>query len=80
MNSFHYMVAADNRQRKMPLSDDREPDRFQVLDFPKAVLLTNPIEEEFKGEVFTSILQRLLYATNLPMNLLIYLNVFLFFL
>lgn len=48
---FRYMVVADNRQRNMPLPDDREPDRCQVLDFPEAVLLTNPIEEEFKGEV-----------------------------
>ncbi|KAJ8440090.1 hypothetical protein Cgig2_025289 [Carnegiea gigantea] len=51
MNRFRYMVVADNRQRKMPLPDDREPDRCQVLDFPEAVLLTNPLEEEFKGEV-----------------------------
>ncbi|KAL2893049.1 Rhamnogalacturonate lyase [Bienertia sinuspersici] len=48
---FHYMAVADNRQRKMPLPDDRSPGRCQVLDFPEAVLLTNPIEEEFKGEV-----------------------------
>lgn len=45
------MAVADNRQRKMPLPDDRLPERCQVLDYPEAVLLTNPIEQEFKGEV-----------------------------
>ncbi|GAB4839481.1 hypothetical protein Ancab_029005 [Ancistrocladus abbreviatus] len=48
---FHYMAMADNRHREMPLPDDRSPERCQVLAFPEAVLLTNPIEEEFKGEV-----------------------------
>ncbi|XP_021743772.1 probable rhamnogalacturonate lyase B isoform X1 [Chenopodium quinoa] len=48
---FQYMAVADNRQRKMPLPDDRLPGRCQVLEPPEAVLLTNPIEEEFKGEV-----------------------------
>lgn len=48
---FRYMVVADNRQRAMPLPDDRLPPHCQVLDYPEAVLLTNPIEEQFKGEV-----------------------------
>ncbi|GAB2247482.1 hypothetical protein Droror1_Dr00007364 [Drosera rotundifolia] len=48
---FHYMTVADSRQRDMPLPDDRLPERCQVLAYPEAVLLTNPIEEEFKGEV-----------------------------
>lgn len=48
---FHYMAMADNRQRNMPLPDDRLPSRGQALAFPEAVLLVNPVEPEFKGEV-----------------------------
>ncbi|GMH14085.1 hypothetical protein Nepgr_015926 [Nepenthes gracilis] len=48
---FDYMALSDSRQRDMPLPDDRSPERSQVLAYPEAVLLTNPIEEEFKGEV-----------------------------
>lgn len=48
---FNYMAMADDRQRKMPLPDDRSPERSQQLAYPEAVLLTNPIEPEFKGEV-----------------------------
>ncbi|XP_024169234.2 probable rhamnogalacturonate lyase B isoform X2 [Rosa chinensis] len=48
---FRYMAIADNRQRYMPLPDDRLPDRSKVLDFPEAVLLVHPIEPEFEGEV-----------------------------
>lgn len=48
---FHYMAVADNRQRCMPLPDDRLPGRGEVLAFPEAVLLVNPVEPEFKGEV-----------------------------
>ncbi|KAK9930032.1 hypothetical protein M0R45_027091 [Rubus argutus] len=50
---FQYMAIADNRQRYMPLPDDRLPDRSQILnsDFPEAVLLVNPIEPQYKGEV-----------------------------
>ncbi|GMN40188.1 hypothetical protein TIFTF001_009413 [Ficus carica] len=47
---FHYMAVADNRQRKMPLPDDRSPPRGQALAYPEAVLLVNPVEPEFKGE------------------------------
>ncbi|GLT60575.1 hypothetical protein SLA2020_333360 [Shorea laevis] len=50
-DKFHYMAIADNRQRFMPLPDDRLPDRGQPLATPEAVLLVNPIEPEFKGEV-----------------------------
>lgn len=45
------MSIADNRQRFMPLPDDRSPERGQVLAYPEAVLLVNPVEPEFKGEV-----------------------------
>lgn len=48
---FHYMAMADNRQRFMPLPDDRNPPRGQALAYPEAVLLVNPVEPELKGEV-----------------------------
>lgn len=47
------MAMADDRQRQLPLLDDRSPERSQTLAYPEAVLLTNPIEAEFKGEVLT---------------------------
>ncbi|KDP41509.1 hypothetical protein JCGZ_15916 [Jatropha curcas] len=50
-DKFRYMAIADDRQRHMPLPDDREEGRGQVLAYPEAVLLVNPIEPEFKGEV-----------------------------
>lgn len=45
------MVIADDRQRFMPQSDDRLPERGEVLAYPEAVRLINPVEPEFKGEV-----------------------------
>ena len=45
------MAMADNRQRKMPLPDDRLPPRGQPLAYPEAVLLVNPVEPEIQGEV-----------------------------
>lgn len=45
------MAVADNRQRYMPLPDDRLPERGEPLATPEAVLLVNPVEPEFKGEV-----------------------------
>ena len=45
------MAVADNRQRYMPLPDDRSAPRGQALAYPEAVLLVNPVEPEFKGEV-----------------------------
>lgn len=50
-DKFHYMAMADNRQRNMPLPDDRVAPRGQALAYPEAVLLVNPIEPELKGEV-----------------------------
>ncbi|KAH9756096.1 rhamnogalacturonan endolyase [Citrus sinensis] len=50
-DKFHYMAIADNRKRFMPLPDDRLSNRSQVLAFPEAVLLVNPIEPQFRGEV-----------------------------
>lgn len=45
------MAIADNRQRYMPLPDDRVLPRGQPLAYPEAVLLVNPVEPDFKGEV-----------------------------
>ncbi|XP_044476132.1 probable rhamnogalacturonate lyase B isoform X2 [Mangifera indica] len=50
-DNFHYMAIADDRQRFMPLPEDRLPERGQELAYPEAVLLVNPVEPEFKGEV-----------------------------
>ncbi|KAK3000025.1 hypothetical protein RJ639_024186 [Escallonia herrerae] len=50
-DKFHYMAMADNRQRYMPLPDDRLPGRGVELAYPEAVLLVDPVEPEFKGEV-----------------------------
>ncbi|KAK8623480.1 hypothetical protein V6N13_118363 [Hibiscus sabdariffa] len=49
-DKFHYMAMADNRQRFMPLPDDRLPYRSQTLAYPEAVLLVDPLEPEFRGE------------------------------
>ncbi|KAL6560841.1 hypothetical protein OROHE_006018 [Orobanche hederae] len=48
-DKFHYMAMSDERQRFMPMPDDRLTGR--VLDYKEAVLLTNPTNPEFKGEV-----------------------------
>lgn len=45
------MAMADNRQRYMPLPDDRSPPRGRALAYPEAVLLVDPIEPELQGEV-----------------------------
>nr|XP_023914897.1 probable rhamnogalacturonate lyase B [Quercus suber] len=50
-DKFHYMAIADNRQRFMPLPEDRLPPRGQTLAYPEAVRLVNPVEPEFTGEV-----------------------------
>ncbi|BFG19498.1 hypothetical protein CerSpe_057720 [Prunus speciosa] len=50
-DKFHYMAMSDNRQRYMPLPDDRTAERGQPLAYPEAVLLVDPVEPEFKGEV-----------------------------
>ncbi|KAL6012684.1 hypothetical protein ACLOJK_003173 [Asimina triloba] len=50
-DKFHYMAISDNRQRFMPLPDDRDPPRGKPLELKEAVLLVDPIEPEFKGEV-----------------------------
>ncbi|XP_050266718.1 probable rhamnogalacturonate lyase B [Quercus robur] len=50
-DKFRYMAIADNRQRFMPLPEDRLPPRGQTLAYPEAVRLVNPVEPEFTGEV-----------------------------
>lgn len=45
------MAVADNRQRLMPLPDDRLSGRCQTLAYGEAVLLSNPKNPELKGEV-----------------------------
>ncbi|OMO50816.1 hypothetical protein CCACVL1_30233 [Corchorus capsularis] len=50
-DKFQYMAVADNRQRHMPLPEDRFPRRSRALIVPEAVLLVHPVEPEFKGEV-----------------------------
>lgn len=43
------MAISDERQRIMPTAQDRE--MGQKLDYPEAVLLTNPTNSFIKGEV-----------------------------
>lgn len=50
---FHYMALADNRQRIMPMPDDRLPPRGQPLAYPEAVLLVDPINPDLRGEVIS---------------------------
>ncbi|XWS25409.1 hypothetical protein CRYUN_Cryun27aG0065700 [Craigia yunnanensis] len=50
-DKFRYMAVADNRQRRMPLPEDRLPRRSRPLAYPEAVQLVHPVEPEFKGEV-----------------------------
>ncbi|KVH92250.1 Carbohydrate-binding-like fold [Cynara cardunculus var. scolymus] len=46
---FRYMAVSDERQRVMPTFDDRK--RGEPLDYPEAVLLTDPSNSLLKGEV-----------------------------
>ena len=46
------MAITKYRQRSMPTMEDRE--HGQPLAYPEAVLLTKPINTEFRGEVFLS--------------------------
>jgi rhamnogalacturonan endolyase len=43
------MAVSDTIQRRMPTMRDRETG--QPLAFPEAVLLTNPSDPQFKGQV-----------------------------
>ncbi|CAL0312952.1 unnamed protein product [Lupinus luteus] len=46
---FNYMAIEDNMQRNMPTMRDRQTG--QNLSYPEAVLLTNPSNPQFRGEV-----------------------------
>ncbi|KAL9234732.1 hypothetical protein vseg_009567 [Gypsophila vaccaria] len=48
---YKYMVIADNRQREMPVPEDRMKPRGEELAYPEAVLLVDPIDPTLKGEV-----------------------------
>ncbi|GJN13877.1 hypothetical protein PR202_gb00629 [Eleusine coracana subsp. coracana] len=48
---FNYMAVSDDIQRYMPSDADREEPRAQPLAYKEAVLLVNPKEPQFKGEV-----------------------------
>lgn len=50
-DKFHYMALADDRQRIMPMPEDRLPPRGQQLAYPEAVLLVDPVNPELRGEV-----------------------------
>ncbi|XP_058081837.1 uncharacterized protein LOC131229814 [Magnolia sinica] len=50
-DKFHYMAISDDRQRIMPMPEDREPPRGQPLAYKEAVRLTNPINPDLQGEV-----------------------------
>lgn len=46
---FHYMAISDERQRIMPMPEDRETGL--PLAYPEAVLLTDPVNPDLRGEV-----------------------------
>lgn len=46
------MAIADNRQRHMPLPEDRMTGKGQPLAYSEAVLLVNPTDPVLQGEVF----------------------------
>lgn len=45
------MAIANDKQRKMPSPEDRDPKNCEELAYPEAVILTRPREPEFLGEV-----------------------------
>ena len=63
------MAIADNRQRHMPLPDDRLPGRGEELAYPEAVRLVDPIEPEFRGEVLNGPLIFFYFVINSPIDL-----------
>ncbi|XP_031249886.1 probable rhamnogalacturonate lyase B isoform X1 [Pistacia vera] len=48
-DKFHYMAISEERQRVMPMPEDRATG--QPLAYPEAVLLTKPTNPELRGEV-----------------------------
>ncbi|KAE8779307.1 Rhamnogalacturonate lyase [Hordeum vulgare] len=51
MDRFNYMAVSDDIQRYMPRAADRESPRSSPLAYREAVLLVDPSEPQFKGEV-----------------------------
>jgi rhamnogalacturonan endolyase len=45
------MAVSDDIQRYMPMASDREPPHGVPLAYKEAVLLVDPVEPQFKGEV-----------------------------
>lgn len=58
------MANSDDRQRDMPLPDDRLSGRGEVLAYPEAVLLVDPVESRFKGQVSGIIFRSQINPTN----------------
>ncbi|XP_066357081.1 uncharacterized protein [Miscanthus floridulus] len=50
-DKFNYMAISDDIQRYMPSAADRDEPRGTPLAYKEAVLLVNPQEPQFKGEV-----------------------------
>ncbi|KAG2555669.1 probable rhamnogalacturonate lyase B [Panicum virgatum] len=50
-DKFNYMAISDDIQRYMPSTADRDEPHGTPLAYKEAVLLTNPKEPQFKGEV-----------------------------
>ncbi|XP_066340840.1 rhamnogalacturonate lyase B-like [Miscanthus floridulus] len=48
---FNYMAISDDIQRYMPSEADRDAPRGAPLAYKEAVLLVDPVEPQFKGEV-----------------------------
>ncbi|CAN6345595.1 unnamed protein product [Urochloa humidicola] len=48
---FNYMAISDDIHRYMPRAEDRDPPRGAPLAYKEAVLLVDPVEPEFSGEV-----------------------------
>ena len=48
---FNYMAVSDDIQRYMPKASDRDAPRAEPLAYKEAVLLVDPSDAQFKGEV-----------------------------
>lgn len=51
LQRFNYLAVSDDIQRYMPMASDRDPPRGVPLAYKEAVLLVDPAEPQFKGEV-----------------------------
>ena len=62
---FNYMAISDDIQRYMPSAADRDEPHGTPLAYKEAVLLTNPKEPQFKGEVNRPKMLDILYSNKL---------------